>query len=341
MYELKTKINNVSLLNISKHYVTYKKDKKLFICHNEINIDPLLWKIDEKDKKIWLKDSLWNNYELDLETLESKQLDINLAVNCIEDFIVGFSENGLGIFDKNNKKNIVYLKTELQSFKGCIFYENKIGLRTNLSIYFYDIKTGNPLWHFDLNQFGTYRKVTDDLAYKVVQFVGIWQGKLLVQLTNARLIALDINTGELLHDIEINKTNPLTKAYYDAYIKMHLVDDKIIWLTNQTLLHIDLNTFTPVVVKEYYNLPKERQWRFMHNTYHKGKLYFTADYAWQYVTPSYVGVMDAQTGTVLWSQQLEKTGGLPEAPKVTDEKLYIRTNNKVLHIFEKTENESV
>ncbi len=73
----------------------------------------------------------------------------------------------------------------------------------------------------------------------------------------------------------------------------------------------------------------------MHNTFHKDKIYFTADYAWQYVTPSYVGVMDATTGEVLWSQQLEKTGGLPEAPKVTNDKLYIRTNNGVLHIFEK------
>ena len=68
------------------------------------------------------------------------------------------------------------------------------------------------------------------------------------------------------------------------------------------IIAIDLNTFTPVIVKEYYSLPKEQQWRFMHNTYHKEKIYFTADYARQYITPSYVGVMDAQTGAVLWSQ---------------------------------------
>jgi len=193
----------------------------------------------------------------------------------------------------------------------------------------------HPIWQFNLNQFGTYRQAGDDLAYEVVQFIGIWQNLILVQLTNARLIALDINTGELLQDIEINKTNPLTGVFYDTYIKMHLVDDKIIWLTNQTLIHINLISFTPEIIKEYYSLPKENQWRFMHNTYHNGKIYFTADYAWQYVTPSYVGVMEAQTGNVLWSEQLKNTGGLPEAPKVTDDKLYIRTNNKELHIFGK------
>ncbi|MGV6861253.1 MAG: hypothetical protein ACWA41_05750 [Putridiphycobacter sp.] len=208
-------------------------------------------------------------------------------------------------------------------------YQNIITCRENFS--------GKKLWKFNLNQFGTYKYGGDDLAYEIVQFIGIWQGKLLVQLTNARLIALDINTGELLHDIEINKINPLPekKTFYDQYVKIHLVEDKIIWLTNQTLLQINLNTFTVRIINEFYSLLRENQWRFMHNTYFEGKLYFTADYAWQYVTPSYVGVMDATSGEVLWSQQLENTGGLPEAPKVTNDKLYIRTNNNTLHIFEK------
>lgn len=198
-----------------------------------------------------------------------------------------------------------------------------------------------PLWQFDLTQLGAFKDPQGQLLYNVVQFIGVWQDLLLIQLKNARLIALNINSGELTHDIALNKTNPPSPSmFYDPFIKMHLDDDKILWLTNQILLHIDLNTFNVKIVKEYHTVPKENQWRFMQSTYHKDKLYFTADYAWQYVTPSHVGVMDANNGEILWSQQLEKTGGLPEPPKVTDDKLYIRTNNGVLHIFEKTQNET-
>lgn len=73
----------------------------------------------------------------------------------------------------------------------------------------------------------------------------------------------------------------------------------------------------------------------MSNSYYKGRIYFVADYGWQHVTPSYVGIMQASTGEVSWMQQLEKTGGLSEAPQVNDENLYVRTNNKVLYIFER------
>ena len=109
----------------------------------------------------------------------------------------------------------------------------------------------------------------------------------------------------------------------------------MVWLNNQRLLKIDLDSYEIEIIKDYFNVPKEEQFRFMHSTYFEDKIYFVADYGWQYVTPSRVGVMDVNTGGVIWQQQLEKTGGLPEPPKVTKDKLYIRTAKGEIYIFEK------
>jgi outer membrane protein assembly factor BamB len=69
-------------------------------------------------------------------------------------------------------------------------------------------------------------------------------------------------------------------------------------------------------------------------------LYFTGDKGMEYVVATRIGVMNAETGEILWQQQIEKTGGLPNAPQVNNDKLYVLTVNKELYIFQK-ENPSI
>jgi hypothetical protein len=149
-------------------------------------------------------------------------------------------------------------------------------------------------------------------------------------------LALDVNTGELVKHIPLKTTLDLRQGQYLIdEPDMHLVNDSIIWLSNQHLIHINLNDWEIQTKAINLNLPREQEWRCFKNTYYDGLLYFVADYGWQYVTPSWIGVMNAQTGEVLWKQQLEKTGGLPEAPQVNEKNLYIRTAKGDLHIFER------
>lgn len=123
--------------------------------------------------------------------------------------------------------------------------------------------------------------------------------------------------------------------FYNDNHSAHIFDNKLVWLSNQRLLQINFETYEVKIIKDYFKEDREHQIRFMSNSLYNGHIYFVADKGWQYVTPTHVGVMEVATGQIIWSQQLEDTGGLSEAPQATDDRLYIRTNKGVLHIFEK------
>lgn len=199
------------------------------------------------------------------------------------------------------------------------------------------------LWQYDIDHLGKYINLSnEELPYEVRHFIGSYQNKLIVQLSNAAVLVLDINTGNLINIIFLHKEIVLPQGlFWDDGIPMHLVDHNLIWLNNQSLIHIDLDTYMVKNIRSYFEEPREQQFRFMSNIYKDGKIYFVADYGWQYVTPSNVGVMNAESGEVLWYTQLKKTGGLAEPPQVEGGKLYIRTNNSELYIFEEEVNNEV
>ena len=204
-------------------------------------------------------------------------------------------------------------------------------------IHAYTLPSAQPLWQFDLGSLGSYKNIINEIkTYEVKHFLGMHDGVLLVQLSNATFLFLDGKTGVLKHKVCLNESYALPNpVFYDDAFKAHLADGKLILLNNQRLLEINLTSYAVRIIRNYYQEPRENQYRFMQSTYFDGNIYFVADFGWQYVTPSYIGVMEAKTGEILWKLQLENTGGLSEAPQVTKDRLYIRTNNNVLHIFEK------
>lgn len=203
-------------------------------------------------------------------------------------------------------------------------------------IYKNELSSSNPYWQFDLQELSNYQNQSNEkCSYEVKHFLGILENKLIVQLSNATFLTLNLDNGELIEKINLNESHTLpSPVFYDEF-KAHLSDNQLYWLSNQRLLKIDLKTFQITIIKDYFTEPRESQFRFMSNIYQNDKIYFVADYGWQYVTPSYVGMMGAESGEILWSEQLDNTGGLPEAPQVTKDRLYVRTAKGVLHIFER------
>lgn len=248
-------------------------------------------------------------------------------------------------YDKNFNSELYlfdssFVSTFIKGFKNITVkftYRSYAFFLIENSIHAYTLPTAQRLWQFSLEGLGSFTTLNAQTkSYRVLHFIGVYQNQLLVQLNNATLLMLNITTGKTISIVHLYKNLPLPKGgFYDDFCKMHLVNNHVVLLSNQSLTKINLDNFKAECIKGYYDAPREQQFRFMKNTYHNGHIYFVADYAWQYVTPSRVGVMDTTTGEVLWQQQLEKTGGLPEAPQVSGNKLYVLTANKELYIFEK------
>jgi len=201
------------------------------------------------------------------------------------------------------------------------------------------VNTSNTLWHFDLSQFGQWKNFEDqDRNYEVEQFVGVSGSCLYVLLSNFKLIALHIETGELLHQLNLGELFALEPRNWLSYSsKMHLdeVNNRIIWLTSATLLHIDLTDFNAKLIKDFFNVPIENLWRFKCSNYQDQKLLFTAQYGREGGDPDIVGIMNPDTGDILWQYQIPNTQGLYEAPQLTNNQLYVRSLDNNLYVFEK------
>lgn len=315
-YNSKNEVFNNERKLILKSEVTLQSIKCdfsfLYVVDNEGNTYLI-----KDDKKIFLKSTF-----------------IKKALN--NSFFLVSKTTGTKIYNIETNNFIDFLAYRLFHF---LLNDNFLYFEENNSINSCSLFTTTPLWQLDLGSFGDYTAINNERhRYEIKFFLGVYKDCLLVQLSNATFIWLALNTGELRHSLCLNESHSLPKpVFYDDGFKAHIAGDKLVFLNNQRLLNIDLNSYEVSIVKDYYTEERDHQYRFMFNTFFDDKIYFVADYGWQYVTPSYVGVMDANDGEVLWKQQLQKTGGLSEAPQVTKEKLYIRTNNNVLHIFEKEE----
>jgi hypothetical protein len=342
MYNQVSKIINISQYKVSNTILAYK-DKNSNVFRNFEKVSECGYDdISIIGQSIFFNDKEGNVLKIDQnqEVFKENSTLLNFSSDII-------TSNQLIYLDSLENLNLCDLNSKLDyNLKGInynwenIFLSNNestIFLIGNTSIHSYTLPTSQPLWQFDLGSLGEYVNISNEkCSYEIRFFLGIYNGCLLVQLSNATFIWIDCNTGKQKHILNLNESYPLPKpVFYDDSFKAYIVGEKLIFLNNQRLLHINLDSFEVTIIQDYFTQERADQYRFMHTTYFEDKIYFVADYGWQYVTPSYVGAMDAYTGEVLWKQQLENTGGLSEAPQVNSDKLYIRTNSNVLHIFEK------
>lgn len=239
------------------------------------------------------------------------------------------------IFNNFPNINLVRDLGRLTIFKSVVWVEGFFFL-----IYRnYILKFGLENYELDNQDFFNLNQIQNlDADTKIYEVVAVWQNLLIVFLSNFRLLALDKTTGELVHDLPLGEMYALEpQNYLSSHSAMHLdaENNRLIWLSIYSLIHIDLNTFESTLVKDFFKAPIDQRWRFDVSTLYNGKLYSTADLGMQYVVPTRLCVLDAETGDLEWHTQLFKTGGLSSPPKVTEDKLYVRSSRGKLFIFEK------
>lgn len=236
-----------------------------------------------------------------------------------------------GVLDFSSSKKLF----ELEKYFGRDIILNYI---FNDDITCHNIFNGEILWHFDISQLGQWESPAHGTRnYEVKDFVGVYKNQLLVQLSNFKLIGIDVNTGKLINEInlgELYATEP--RNFLSDHSKMSIDDanGKIIWLTSASLIHINIEDFSSKLVCNYFHEDYTKVRRFEATTLYKSKLYFTGKKFREGGDPDWVGVMEPNTGEILWEYPIEN-GNLYEAPQVTDTHLYVRdTISKTLYIFE-------
>ncbi|GIJ92899.1 hypothetical protein CAPN001_21210 [Capnocytophaga stomatis] len=238
-----------------------------------------------------------------------------------------------GIFDYTEKKVLFETKDWIGRtiLNDCIFTEN-ITCR--------DIRNGNILWHFPLQTLpnnphdDNYNKTSD---WEVKAFIGVLTGKLWVALNHHTIIALDIKTGELVHQIHDipnfkcawlpsaiplseatqidKKNNKLVGFMWEFYWEINPTNGEIqLWdLSNDFLAQKIRNDVSKFVLMDK-------------------NIYFASYF------DSKIGIFDTETKQIVWNYTFSDGDRIMDI-QASEHLIGALSAGKTLYIFEKENNE--
>lgn len=334
MYKLKEKVENI------KSFAIDNRGKLLVSCDFKVRdyySNKTLLESREDLLEIYFSRS--NFY---INSIYGKGIYFDNNLNPIEkDSHINFIDYPYIITSKrkNEKKNTFIIdeekriEIELENYSTIFFISNGKYFRNNFeenSIEVFSFPQGQKILTYSLPN-----------NLKQLKFIDLLGDQLFVGFNNINILILDVCSGKLLNDYRILETYPDLSDYLEdnVAVSYSINEEKniLVVLTRVALFHIDLFENQILLIKDFINLPKEDRWEFKSASIKDDKIYFTGDYGGQYVFATRAGIMSIETGEILWQEQLKDTGGLPNAPQVTDDKLYVLSVNKQLYIFQKEE----
>ena len=261
-------------------------------------------------------------------------------------------------YDKewNSYDNILDLETNKLILKESIPYQ--LYVEKNIIIA-YDIFEGEikrintdteTLWQFTIASLGD--SPYPDEEDKIGKFLGITKNYLWIVTNLGRLIALDIETGEIQkvaspHTTDEKYNYHLNKAFGHIYIKQE--DGNLYCMSYNMVTIIDTQTFT---IKEEYNFREEDpegmgQYEFVYKSLLQGDYFtFLGSKHKEYGGIGWIGIFDYKARKLVWEYELlpfeerKATRNRLVAPQplyMSGNKLYIKDIKDNLYIFEREE----
>ena len=261
-------------------------------------------------------------------------------------------------YDKewNSYDNILDLETNKLILKESIPYQ--LYVEKNIIIA-YDIFEGEikrintdteTLWQFTIASLGD--SPYPDEEDKIGKFLGITNNYLWIVTNLGRLIALDIETGEVQkvaspHTTDEKYNYHLNKAFGHIYIKQE--DGNLYCMSYNMVTIIDTQTFT---IKEEYNFREEDpegmgQYEFVYKSLLQGDYFtFLGSKHKEYGGIGWIGIFDYKARKLVWEYELitqeerntSRNQLVPSQPLyISGNKLYIKDVKKNLYIFEREE----
>ena len=281
---------------------------------------------------------------INLDNNTRKKIEIVFGVNSFineTEIIYGYpNENYSGSYvSKFNleTEEFVWIK---DAFFIKTFFKNNFHFVGGSSIYKLNTDNGNAPWQFDLSQFGTYPfRSEGERPYEVQKFIGVMDNVLWVEISDSNLLALNVDTGHLNRRMNCRSMVP-EEIGVQGGPNSYMLDEKnrrIVWLSNTALFYINLQNGEIEVIKDFWNVDLPDRWYFGGMTLYEDKIYFSgAKGKGNTFFKTWIGVMDAETGTVLWHEKID----LPDSkslgiPQVSKDKLYVLATNGDLYIYEK------
>lgn len=277
--------NEIEILRDGEQFnLTIKNSKVLTLYKNFliINSNDSISKIFRIEKSEIVQEIFWDEkYEVDLlQNLDNKYWRYKLKVSLLK------SENGL--FDYENN---IFLGLH-NNFFPTFINENYIFGKANNCILRYDIEA-NVLWEFLISNVANFTQFNEIKQTELLQYYGVYNNILWLQLNGDRLLGLNVDTGEQVHLID-----NVSKGVGDNYLDVNLGIIKI--LAGHYYYEFDLNT---LVTSKKILLDPEEKWFIRSCTFYKNdtNIYFCGHFDnWERTNA--FGIYDSERNAIVWHQ---------------------------------------
>ena len=309
------------------HIILNKEDKQIIFDFNK-NIVKY-----EKNNSFAFCKNIGNNlfvvskdYEFDSDYQIINHWEIFDYVNNINIKSYSFGENCSNPVYIDVKNDIIIFQKDI----------NVLCLKENIS---------TPLWEFKLNGLGKWYNKFENfwVEGKIHHSIGVLDGVLWLDIEGHHAIGLDVNTGELLHNLQIPDKiigNPTKESHQKLPVTFGLfldeISKKIFGFAYDTYIEIDLSEKKPFM--SFYIFEDYCKNNNVHHAYQEYRCCFDEKYFY---------FADPMSGKIACFNRIEKvfeeiytfpdnsTSGFLMDIQVNHSNLYVLDSGKTLHIFEK------
>jgi hypothetical protein len=204
------------------------------------------------------------------------------------------------------------------------------------------LTSGSELWQFSLSSLPPYEVYEEQHPSKLSHIIGVYDNLLWVDIGGWRLIAIDLITGELMH-----QTDPLPvllgmerkERSHFTYSRIHLDKENGLLkiLAHRYYMEFNLSTLKAILKKDFGAIWPE-SWRITRSIFYQSepsKLFFCGHYKSTVMTPNAFGIFDTEKAEVIWFETQKDDAGFIEPPQVNDKMLAIRDSNSNLLIYDR------
>jgi hypothetical protein len=211
----------------------------------------------------------------------------------------------------------------------------------------YNLTDFGSLWQFDVAAYAKFYDIYQESRQGLIaHIIGVHKNTFWFGLTSGKLLALDIRTGILKHEIGFNESDlPVFQFQikqddyipYGEFMQLNTKRDKIIGLRDKYFMYIDLKDQNPT--RRYVEINRSMELHKISSIY--SNYTFPSDENFIFFCDDRkgkIGVFDIVNLEVVWSYEIEmQKHGISQIldMKYVDNIWYVLDRNNTLHIFER------